>query len=86
MTKLRRLLPVLALLAIIGPAAGNARAASISMTIQVSVGPPIIVDNFTSGGTSTDYGTVNLALVNASLAALGSAYHGYRPDCCKKML
>jgi hypothetical protein len=74
MTKLRRLLPALALLAIVGPAAGNARAANISMIIDLSAGPSIIVDVFTTGGTSTDYGTVNLALVNASLAARGSAY------------
>jgi hypothetical protein len=74
MTQLRRLLPVLALLAIIGPAAGNARAASISMAIDLSGGPPIFVDFFVSGGTPTDYGTVNLALLNAALSAAGSAY------------
>jgi hypothetical protein len=64
----------LALIALIGLSAGEARAANISMTIDLSSGPPIIVDLFTTGGTATDYGTVNLALLNAALTARGSAY------------
>jgi len=74
MTKHRGKLWAFALMAVIGLAAGDARAASISMTIDLSGGPPILVDLFTVGGTATDYGTVNLALLNAALAARGSAY------------
>src|SRR5262245_19059723 len=74
MRRHRRLMLSLALSFLVGVSATGARAASISMTIDLSVGPTIIVDVFTSGGTATDYGTVNLALLNATLSAAGSAY------------
>jgi hypothetical protein len=74
MTKHRGKSWALALIALIGLSAGEARAANISMSIDLTAGPPILVDLFTTGGTATDYGTVNLALLNAALAARGSAY------------
>jgi hypothetical protein len=66
---------VLALSALIGFAASEARAASISMTITLGDSSTILVDSFiTSGATPTSYGNVNLTLLNLSLAAHGSEY------------
>jgi hypothetical protein len=50
------------------------RAESIHMSIIASGGVLIDVDNFTTGGTSTSYGTVNLANLNAALANASSNY------------
>jgi len=74
MLKRRRLLS-LALSALIGFIAGEARAGTISMTIDVG-GGPFSVDPFViaPGPGLNDYGTVDLTTLNATLAALGSAY------------
>jgi len=71
----RRLFLSLALSALVGLiATSGARAESISMTIT-GAGGTILVDTFITGGaTSQLYGTVDLGLLNASLAAHGYAY------------
>jgi hypothetical protein len=51
------------------------RAESVGISISINAnGTPILVDNFTTGGTSTNYGTVNLTNLNAALTAAHSAY------------
>jgi hypothetical protein len=50
-----------------------ARAESISILILAN-GTPINVDAITTGGTSTDYGTVDTVTLNTLLVSAGSAY------------
>jgi len=74
MTKLRGLFFALAMIALGGLVASEARAEVISMTIT-GAGGSILVDTFISGGaTSTGYGSVNLGLLNTALATHGYAY------------
>lgn len=75
MRKHRAIALVLGLAALCGLLASEARAAAtISMTITLGNGDTIDVDTFRTGGSATDYGVVNLALLNSTLASDGSAY------------
>jgi hypothetical protein len=75
MRKHRGVVLVLGVAALLGLMASEGRAAGvIHMTIDLGGGTTINVDTFRSGGSATDYGTVNLQLLNAALAADGSAY------------
>jgi hypothetical protein len=64
----------LALSALIGLAATETRAASITIAIVLGNSDVINVGTFTTGGTATSYGTVNLATLNAKLYSDGSEY------------
>jgi hypothetical protein len=64
----------LALVALIGLAATETRAASITITIVLGNSDVINVGTFTTGGTATSYGTVNLTTLNAKLYSDGSEY------------
>jgi len=75
MVKLRRGLFSLALIALVGIMAGEARSAPISITIDTTSGPTIMVDLVaTSTPTSYNVDAAGLASINSSLAAQGSQY------------
>jgi len=63
----------LALGVLIGLAVSEARAETISITV-VANGVIIPVDPLTTGGSTTNYGTVDLTTLNALLTGAGSAY------------
>jgi hypothetical protein len=75
MRKYRGVVLVLGVAALLGLMASEGRAAGvIHMTIDLGGGTTINVDTFRTGGSATSYGDVNLANLNAALAADGSAY------------
>jgi len=74
MVKLRRGLFSLAVIALVGIMAGEARSAPISMTIDVTGGSILVDLVATSTPNSYNVDAAGLASINSSLAALGSQY------------
>jgi len=74
MVKLRRSLFSLAMIALVGIMAGEARSAPISMTIDVTGGSILVDLVATSTPNSYNVDAAGLASINSSLAALGSQY------------
>jgi len=76
MVKLRRGLFSLALIALVGIMAGEARSAPISILIELGSGAEFLVDPFADVQTANNYvvGAAGISAINSFLAANGSQY------------